>query len=167
MWCINNNDFSWCSHLIGQDMLTACLWCCSTFIGGFAWCWWGPWFSTHFVRHAYRAPSHIHTWWSSDGCIQTAAPSRAALCDYARWAANQKQLNSSGTTSTATTTPEWPTSLPFSCSLILLKQNTVCEDVGRVSDAARCTFFPPAWSVSEHEILEILLWVVCVGGEAT
>ena len=63
-------------------MLTAGLWCCPTFTGRFAWCWWSPRFSSHFARHAYRAHTHTrthtHTSYSSDGCIQTAAPSSPA-----------------------------------------------------------------------------------------
>lgn len=147
-------------------MLTAGLWCCSTFIGRFAWCWWGPWFSTHFARHAYRAPYHIRTSCSSNGCIQP-----AALRDCARWTANQKQLNSSCTT---TTTSEWQTSFLFSCylfSLILLKQNRARNYQSvMMFDAVQKLCVLSSNLILQfkhgHQILEILLWAMCVGGES-
>ena len=69
-------------------MLTAGLWCCPTFTGRFAWCWWSPRFSSHFARHAYRAHTHTRThthfillrWVHSDRCTQLAGLRDCALC---------------------------------------------------------------------------------------
>lgn len=150
-------------------MLTAGLWCCSTFIGRFAWCWWGPWFSTQACLQSTLPHTHFMflKWMHPDCCTQP-----AALCDCAQWTANQKQLNSLCTTTT--TTSEWQTSFLFSSylfSLILLKHNRVRNDQSMMMfDAVQKLCVLSSNLILQfkhgHQILEIMLWAMCVGGES-